>query len=331
MRLRVGPQAYSLEAASGDARDRADPSRVVPPLSRDDGALRSLDGLGLDDADTVGAKAAQLGEAARLEGVSTPGGFAVPFSHYAAHFARSGARAEPTLASRRAAIRRAPVDRALLRRVAERIAAFDEAQRVILRSSTNAEDLPGFTGAGLYESRVIDADASAAEVASALRQVWASVWLDGAVDERDAFGIEHESVRMGVLVQPFVRDARANAVAITANPYHSRQPGYLVNAQPMSASVTGASGGEIPEQYLIYTFMDGQDAALLSRSSEQSAPVLTSEDLARLRPVLRTLHEHFVPRWGSRANAVDVELLFVGEARDVVVLQARPFLTRPPI
>lgn len=332
VQLVVGPQEYTLEAATGEAIPRAEPTTITPPLADDDGALRALADLRLDDASTVGAKAAQLGEAASLgETIVTPGGFVVPFSRYATHLRSAHAMRLVNLAERRDAIERAPVERRLLAAVHARIQAFEGAERVILRSSTNAEDLPGFTGAGLYESRVIDASADANTLADALRAVWASVWREAAHDERDAFGIDHDAVRMAVLVQPFVRDARANGVAITANPFHSRQPGYLINAQPMSASVTGAEGGEIPEQHLLYTFIDGDDARLLSLSSEQDGPVLTPDDLSHLRPVLETLHRHFVPRWGARANAVDVEFLIAGDDREVVVLQARPFLTRPPI
>ena len=134
------------------------------------------------------------------------------------------------------------------------------------RSSTNAEDLAGFTGAGLYRSVVVRAGASEQEIADALREVWASVWLLGAYEEREWYRVDHTRVGMAVLVQPFVDGAHANGVAITANPFYEARPAFFVNAQALGGSVTGATGDELPEQHLIYTYSQVVETELLSRS-----------------------------------------------------------------
>ena len=132
---------------------------------------------------------------------------------------------------------------------------------------------------------------------------------------------------MGVLVQPFVDGAVANGVAITSNPFYERRPGFFVNAQSLGGSVTGAGGNEIPEQHIIYTYSEDIESELLSRSSRNGGePLLRDPDIRRLTEVLAALDEHFVPLWQDRANAVDVEFLIAGPNRDVIVLQARPFL-----
>lgn len=350
--LTVGPQEFSVRAATtADAEQfwrAVRPGKPqVPRLDLAHSALTELSALRLADSDFAGAKAAQLGEAGRIPGVRTPGGFVVPVSHYRGHVDRSGANAQlaalaadtaattdaavraARLAEVRAAIETAEVDPALLAEVCRRIRETAPAAKWILRSSTNAEDLAGFTGAGLYRSIVIKAGAAPEAVAKALREVWASVWLAGAYDERAWYRVEHGAVGMAVLVQPFVDGAVANGVAITANPFSEARPGLLVNAQALGGSVTGAKGDEVPEQILIYTFSEELEWEILSRSSRTGgAPLLGDAPIKELAAVLLKLDEHFRARWRGPANAVDVEFLIAGEDRHVVIVQARPFTVK---
>jgi hypothetical protein len=198
--------------------------------------------------------------------------------------------------------------------------------RWILRSSTNAEDLAGFTGAGLYRSIRVKAGADESQIAAAIAEVWASVWLQGAFEERAWFRVDHAAVGMAILVQPFVDGAIANGVAITANPFTEQRPGYFINAQTTAGSVTGAGGNEVPEQHLVYTYSETFESELLTRSSRTGgAALLGDADLRVLADVLGKLHSHFMRHWKGRANAVDVEFLIAGADRHVLVLQARPY------
>ncbi len=357
--LTVTPQEWSIRSATRDEAEAAWASRrprapLVPRIERRERRLRARRELRLGDASTVGAKAAQLGEAASLDGIATPGGFAIPFAHYLDHldhggvtatiapmladrsFAEDGATRDRMLAELRARIEAAPVDPALVTEIRTRITRTARDARWIFRSSTNAEDLPGFTGAGLYRSIVVPAHASDAQLATAIAQVWASVWLLGAFEERDWYRVQHEQVAMGILAEPFVDGAAVNGVVITANPFFEGRPGYFVNAQVLGGSVTGAGGDEVPEQHLIYTYMEGTtEYELLARSSRSPEALLLSElDLLHLRNTLDALHAHFVSveepdarhHWpGSDANACDVEFLVAGADRRVVILQVRPF------
>lgn len=359
--LTVGAQEWSIRPATRTeceaAWARLRPSAaLVPVLEPDEARLRQVCDLRLEDADTVGAKAAQLGEVCSLRGdIRTPGGFTIPFHHYLAHAESSGASAlittllhdasvrdDPTarhamLDRIRAALEAAPIDATLLRDVRRRVRALGADARWIFRSSTNAEDLSGFTGAGLYRSIVVDQHASDDEVAAAIRQVWASVWLLGAFEERDWYRVDHERVAMGILAQPFVDGAAANGVAITANPFYEGRPGYFVNAQVLGGSVTGAAGEEVPEQHIIYTYTEVIESELITRSSRTDGVVLSERDVLLLAAALGRLHCHFIGppygessgectrRWDAPANAVDVEFLFAGEDRHLVILQARPY------
>jgi hypothetical protein len=349
--LTITPQEWSIRRAGIDEAQtswagRRPTTPLVPHLDATPTTLRPVCEVRLEDAETVGAKAAQLGEVCSL-GLTTPGGFTIPFHHYVAHLAQDGIAAsipamladaaftsdgharDAALADLRARIEHAPIDPALLRQIARRVRAEAPNARWIFRSSTNAEDLPGFTGAGLYRSIVVPAHATDDQIAGAIREVWASVWLLGAFEEREWYRVQHDQVAMGILAQPFVDGAVANGVAITANPYFEGRPGYLVDAQVLGGSVTGATGDEVPEQYLIYTYMETPEYELLSRSSRTGGAALLRElDLMRLQNALSVLQQHFPPRWSGDANACDVEFLIAGEDRHVVILQARPYTVR---
>lgn len=352
--LNVQPQDFGVREASRTEAEaawaRLRPTQsMAPRRNTRERRLRQVCDLHLEDAITVGAKAAQLGEACRLGGaIRTPGGFTIPFAHYVEHIERHGIQAEidallhdlPTLdaatrATRLAAIREhistAEVAPALVNDVRRRMLELARDRRFIFRSSTNAEDLPGFTGAGLYRSIVVAQAPEAAVIAQTIADVWASVWLLGAFRERDWYRVEQREVAMAILVQPFVDGARANGVAITANPFFQGRPGYFVNAQALGGSVTGATGDEVPEQHIIYTYSEVIESELLSRSTRSPGELLLGDaQTLELAEVLTTLHNHFIPRWGNVgvANAVDVEFLIAGDDRHVVIVQARPYLVR---
>ncbi|WP_236517399.1 PEP/pyruvate-binding domain-containing protein [Sandaracinus amylolyticus] len=354
VQLVIGPQEFAIREATlaqaeaaWAARRPAQPQ--VPRLDPRERRLVAVCDLRLPDAAFAGAKASQLGEVCSLGNIDTPGGFVVPVAHYLEHLGDSGIvhglpqmLADPTfrsdatvrarqLAQVRTMIQSAGVEPRLVHEVRRRIAHVAPHARWILRSSTNAEDLAGFTGAGLYRSIVVSAGASDQEIANALREVWASVWLLGAYEEREWYRVDHRSVGMAILAQPFVDGASANGVAITANPYYEARPAYFVNAQVLGGSVTGAAGEEIPEQHLIYHYMQPFETELLARSSRSPGALLLDDAaITALHERLARIHAHFVggerPRWPQPVNAVDVEFLLAGGR--IVIVQARPYVVR---
>lgn len=347
--LDVNMQEFSIRAATREQAEKAWKKRrpkrpQVPALDSMERRLVDVSQLKLTHTRFAGAKAAQLGEVMHIDGLATPGGFVIPLSYYLDHalaagvpqdlaaqladpaFAEDTARRARWLESVRNSIEKRGVDPVLIKRVRERIQQIAPGSRWILRSSTNAEDLAGFTGAGLYRSVRIKAGADDAQIAAAIAEVWASVWLQGAFEERAWYRVDHSAVGMAILVQPYVDGAIANGVAITANPFTEQRPGYFINAQTLAGSVTGAGGNEVPEQHLIYTYTDAFESELLTHSSRMAgATLLSDSDLRALGDALGKLHDHFMHAWSRRANAVDVEFLFAGSDRHVVILQARPY------
>src|SRR5690606_22620943 len=201
------------------------------------------------------------------------------------------------------------------------------AEKIILRSSANAEDIQGFTGAGLYRSQIISADADEKQIAAALRAVWGSLWNIRAYRERLWYRIDNHNVAMAVIVQPFVTDVIANGVAVTANPFHHRRPGHFINAQTMAGNITGATGETRPESLIAYTFTDNIETVLLSRSSlNNGRPVLSQDNIKTLVAHLEEIKKSLIPdhKGTDDPRAMDVEFLLKKDG-SFIFLQARPY------
>ena len=359
VRLHVGPQEWAVEAAALPEAERAWESLrpraiTVPRLNPRDIGLPLLAELDRTRVDVVGAKAAQLAELGRISPrVPLPRAFAIPFWAYLQHLARSGADAgvlalstDPTLlrdadararalAALRQRITDTPVDPSLLRAVRARWQTVCPGAALRLRSSTNAEDLPGFNGAGLYRSTRVAADGDDAALADALRAVWASTWNTQAHEERDFFRMDSSRVAMAVLAQESIDDDVVNGVAVTANPFNEGRPAVFLNAQvarDAGGAITSARADAVPEQVLWYTYAGDGEFERVSRSSlTRGGDVLTEADLRAVVPHLRAIDAHFVPSlsFEDRAGrAMDVEFILAGPTRRVVIVQARPITLR---
>ena len=364
VRLEVGPQDFTIaEADPTEAQAYWEQLRPatpqVPPHDSITTPMIDVTLADTDDSVRIGAKAANLG---LLYDIQTIGGrrvplperpFAIPFAHYAAHVTTSGVQPlidaviadyaagtldprelETRLFAIRWQIYRAPVDAALIDTV---IAVAGErwtpATKLRFRSSTNVEDLADFTGAGLYTSAGATVEAGRAALANAIKNVWASVWNTQAFIERDFYRVEHQAVRMGVLVHPAQEDELANGVALTFNQFSEVRPAYYINSQVGEVSVTNPTGGAIPEQILYYTWYEEPEYEVITRSSllgwteewPSETSILTNPELDELADYLASIHAVLRARYP--ATAVDVEWKLL-QGRQLLIKQARPFRQR---
>jgi hypothetical protein len=193
------------------------------------------------------------------------------------------------------------------------------------------EDLPEFSGAGLYTS------AGASEAfEDAIKVVWASTFNYAAFVERDFYRVDHRNVMMGVLIHLAFEDERANGVALTLNELTALRPGFYINSQLGEVSVTNPTGEAMAEQILWYRYYQGlpEYYEILTRSSLTAGlPVLGDAQYSELAQLLEYVHTRFrilycripdtdPPRYDPNC-AIDVEWKLAADGL-VYLKQARP-------
>jgi hypothetical protein len=219
-----------------------------------------------------------------------------------------------------------PLDPTLASQLDQKALQLWGSARVRMRSSTNAEDLPDFSGAGLYRS--VSAHALGPDRPSdEIRDVWASMWTFRAVEERAAWGIPHDHVQMAVLVHASYAEETANGVLVTADLYGKRPNAVTMNWQPGDALVTNPEGGAIPEQVVLWRDEQGQHLERSAFSSlSPSQPVLGDLELGEMYALALQVRDHFAVLYDRPADgfALDLEVKRTAEGR-LIVKQARPY------
>jgi hypothetical protein len=146
--------------------------------------------------------------------------------------------------------------------------------KIKVRSSANAEDIPNFDGAGLYTSfsatlskqdnpdgscKVVEDGAEGVEtkiemspksLACALKGVFASIWNKRAVEERSYARLDHATAKMGIAIVPkydLESEIAANTVVVTRVINSDGLYGYTFSAQAGNNLVTNPEPGTLSE------------------------------------------------------------------------------------
>ena len=171
--------------------------------------------------------------------------------------------------------------------------SFPEGTSLRYRSSTNNEDLPGFNGAGLYDSKTQDPEETEEDgIDKSLKGVFASLWNFRAFSERDFHRIGHGAAAMGVLVHPNYSDELANGVAVSFDPFYDGPGRYYVNSQLGEDLITNPLPRSVPEELLLLP-----DGNYLVRSISnlvgRDELLMSDAQLVQLAQHLTTIHDHF--------------------------------------
>jgi hypothetical protein len=344
------PQGVQVPGLNDSVTDLRDAAEIVPP----DVAGEDLLAVIKEGTRAFGGKAANYAALAHVEGIRVPPAFAVPVYYYqqfmrdngfdqqvAALLADPAFTGDPAVRDQkldelRDAMEQGAVNPEFEALLLAKLEADYPGVRMRFRSSTNAEDLDGFTGAGLYTSRSGEIADPTSPVFDAVRRVWASVWSFRAFEERSYRSIDHTAVGMALLVHRSFPDEEANGVALTNNPFDKTgiNPAFYVNVQVGELSVVQPIPGTSTEEFLHYFDLQNQPVSYLSNSNlvPTGDRVLSASQVQELGVALDRIRAHFAPAYAvSPWWAMDVEFKFDAEGDEVpplFVKQARPFGNR---
>ncbi|MFC8275918.1 PEP/pyruvate-binding domain-containing protein [Streptomyces sp. NPDC057271] len=223
-------------------------------------------------------------------------------------------------AGAQALVRSAPLpERIVNRLLGALVRHVPEARELVVRSSSNAEDLPGFSAAGLYDS--VTCVPGPEHLAAAVKQVWASLFTARGVRLRHQAGIPLDETYMGVIVQRR-QPAAFGGVMVTCDP--TRRDDFrnvFINCAVESVEAV-VDGTTLPIQYL-YNTVEGGGRTLSLGGSPKDLDASTKERLAQLALAGRLLQGHFSGR-PTYARPLDVEWLVDPQGR-LHIVQIRPY------
>lgn len=128
--------------------------------------------------------------------------------------------------------------------------AFARGTKLMIRSSANAEDLRGMSGAGLYDTipNVVVDDAM--NLRKAIKKVWASLWTKRAASSRVTYGMKHDQVSMAVLVQEMIQ-SDLSFVAFSREPVGHGSKVYVEVAVGMGETLASAAANGTPYRFRV--------------------------------------------------------------------------------
>jgi|TARA_B100000809_G_scaffold185999_1_gene184175 phosphohistidine swiveling domain-containing protein len=154
---------------------------------------------------------------------------------------------EPASAAIQKLITSCEISEAIASQLRQAYASLGSDPAVAVRSSANAEDLPGLSFAGQQETYLNVKGGNA--LLKAVRNCWASLWTAQAISYRHENDIEQGSVAMAVVVQIMV-PADVAGILFTANPATGERTEMIVNASfGLGEAVVG--GQVTPDTFVV--------------------------------------------------------------------------------
>ncbi len=304
---------YKIKPADKTALDKERDRRKAlnqvvkaPPSDLKVKKLATLEEIRAKDSIAYGAKAGNLGEVAssKIRSIVVPKGFAVPVHYYEEFMERNGFNEKieklqedldfvhnppyrkKKLEELRAEIQNGEFDKDLMVEVLKNWSTVTDSKGVFIRSSSNAEDLPNFSGAGLYTT--VKNVKEPAKIIEAVKTVWASLWNFEAYEARERNFIEHSGTYMGVLIQVGV-DMDNGGVMITKDPFdpENKNAVYIAAVWGHNVQVVGdkeeGTKQSIPEQILYRS--ESNAVQVLTRSNQETVMLFDENGGLKETPV----------------------------------------------
>ncbi len=353
---KVEQSNYTIRKASVDEVnewfDKIRPkTELTPPLNLDYTEIKPLEDITFDMFDGFGAKCTNVATMRRFgfaEG-TVPDGFGIPFYFYQEFmkhnnffsdiktminnpdFINNRDVREDMLDHLRKKIRNAQMPVWMWDALADMQASFPTGTSIRTRSSTNNEDLPGFSGAGLYDSKTQHPHEG--HIAKSVKQVYASLWNLRAFEEREFFRVDHFAASMGILCHPNYSNEKVNGVGISADPIYNTD-NYYLNSQLEEVLITNP-GDERPEEMLLSKVKvpDNEYSVIQYSSLVHDGEVLLElKHINRLRTYLTIIHDEFKALYKAEDNstfAMDIEYK-INSNNQLIIKQARPWVQYEP-
>jgi|CXWL01.1.fsa_nt_gi hypothetical protein len=350
---------YKLDRASQDDVNTSfiSPDQQVPPIDLKTTKLAGLREMRKKDSIAFGSKAANLGEMlnAKIPAMTVPDGFSVPFHWYEKFmesndlnkviddlmdnldFVHNPRFRRQKLEEFRNSIQKGKFDTELRAAIIAKWKGQLGGKPVFVRSSSNSEDLPNFSGAGLYSSvaNVIEDD----KLIEAVKKVWGSLWKFEAYEARVRNYVSQTDVYMSALIQLGV-DMEKGGVMITKDPFDDKNKNavYISAVCGHNSKVVDNSG--IPEQIL---FNPKSNSVIVMTLSQQENALAFDEkgDLKETVDKCAGAKKRVLTDLQARSlakTAIDIRRAFGGKKEQdiewgimngkVYVVQARPFIDK---
>jgi len=349
---------YKLTRASFDDVKTAfkSPDEQVPPVNLTVKRLAGLREMRKKGSVIYGSKSANLGEMlnARIPGITVPDGFSVPFYWYDKFMKDNGFDAQiadmmqdldfvhnprvrrQKLEEFRNAIQNGKFDTILRRQIIQKWRVQLAGRPVFVRSSSNSEDLPNFSGAGLYSSvaNVREQD----KLIEAVKKVWASLWKFEAYNARVRNYVSQSDVYMSALVQLGI-DMNKGGVMITKDPFddQNKDSVYISAVCGHNSKVVDNTG--LPEQIM---FNPKSNSIVVMTLSDQTNSLAFDQngDLKETADKCADSRKRVLSDLQARnlaKTAINIRRVFGTKEQDiewgimngrVYVVQARPYIDK---
>ncbi len=309
-----------------------------------------LDGSRPVDEMAIGSKAMSLVRLSQI-GIAVPAGFCITQTAFSEHLEQNDlvvrlrmavakmAGAEPQakealLSDLRQAVIQAPLADAVGRQIEDHHRRL-RADRVAVRSSGTAEDLPSHSFAGQYDTYL--GVANLGECLDAVKKCWASLWTLRAYEYRERSGFDHSRIAMAVIVQSLIA-ADTSGVIFTVDPITGSQSRMVIEAC-FGLGDALVSGKVTPDRFVV----ERKNLRLLSEKISKKKIIslldkigtVTEQTLSDEKSLSPTLDNKQTKRLAKVARRVETEL---GCPQDIEwaikdgriwVLQSRPITNLP--